>query len=70
MCIRDRTETVLEELEFCLPAGDHTAQEVESAETARSISAFLRSQPEQALSLIHIFIGSQCQGIHLAPFLA
>ena len=25
-----QTETVLEELEFCLPAGDHTAQEVES----------------------------------------
>lgn len=38
-------------LEFCLPAGDHTAQEVESAETARSISAFLRSQPEQARNI-------------------
>ena len=46
-----QTETVLEELEFCLPAGDHTAQEVESAETARSISAFLRSQPEQARNI-------------------
>ena len=33
------------------PAGDHTAQEVESAETARSISAFLRSQPEQARNI-------------------
>ena len=43
--------TVLEELEFCLPARDHTAQEVESAETARSISAFLRSQPEQARNI-------------------
>ena len=42
---------MLEELEFCLPAGDHTAQEVESAETARSISAFLRSQPEQARNI-------------------
>ena len=31
--------------------GDHTAQEVESAETARSISAFLRSQPEQARNI-------------------
>ena len=46
-----QTEAVLEELEFCLPAGDHTAQEVESAETARSISAFLRSQPEQARNI-------------------
>ena len=46
-----QTETVLEELEFCLSAGDHTAQEVESAETARSISAFLRSQPEQARNI-------------------
>ena len=46
-----QTETLLEELEFCLPAGDHTAQEVESAETARSISAFLRSQPEQARNI-------------------
>ncbi len=34
-----------------LPARDHTAQEVESAETARSISAFLRSQPEQARNI-------------------
>lgn len=46
-----QAEAVLEELEFCLPAGDHTAQEVESAETARSISAFLRSQPEQARNI-------------------
>ena len=48
---QEDAETVLEELEFCLPAGDHTAQEVESAETARSISAFLRSQPEQARNI-------------------
>ncbi len=47
-----QTEAVLEELEFCLPAGDHTAQEVESAETARSISAFLRaSRSRHATSL-------------------
>lgn len=42
---------VLDELEFLLPAGNHTAQEVESAETARSISAFLRNQPEQARNI-------------------
>lgn len=47
-----QTETVLEELEFCLPAGDHTAQEVESAETAAPSARFCAaSRSRHATSL-------------------
>lgn len=46
-----QADAVLDELEFCLPAADHVAQAAESAETARAISAFLRSQPALTRSI-------------------
>ena len=42
---------LLDELAECLPAPDRVEQEVEAAELARQISAFLRAQPEPARSM-------------------
>lgn len=42
---------MLDELAECLPAPDRVEQEVEAAELARQISAFLRAQPEPARSM-------------------
>ena len=46
-----QAEAVMEELADCLPAADHVAREVESAETARAVSAFLRELPEEARNI-------------------
>lgn len=42
-----QAEAVLEELEFCLSGSGDAAQAAESAETARAISAFLRTLPDE-----------------------
>lgn len=40
-------QAVLEELEFCLPAPDTAAETLDAKETARLISEFLRTLPEE-----------------------